>query len=248
MMSFQIEHQNHEIYFQIACEQISYAKSIFQEITESNKIVVFADKYVFGDNITDTNAWLQSKLFLLKKSVVSSIIFSALTVEAFINYYAILNGISMKRLKKIGIAKNYVYELLDAEEIKKQYQLPVKYRTTIRNWKQVNNSEGVCFSGTVRKWVELPMLVTGRYIPSGLDGGRIYSLNALFSVRNSLVHHKATIATLNLEDPDFEKVQDKNYVNLSDAQNFLKLVIQLLEALKYIDSNIDIEWINENCG
>jgi DNA-binding transcriptional MerR regulator len=178
----------------------------------------------------------------LKKFVIPAIIFSALTVEAFINYYAISKGMSIKKIKGFK-TKYYEGELMSDDEIQEQYQLPYEQRTTIKKW--IADSKGeVEIRDTVVRWIEIPLEYTGKYIPSGLDGTRIYELNELFSLRNKLVHHKAKIFEL-VNDSNLEDAEDNNYVTLLEAERAVDVVIKAVKALQQIDNDVDLNWLDQ---
>lgn len=249
MNNILIEHKNHDIYFNLAQENLIKAEEVYQEILTSTRFIPFGDKYTYTSMPRETSSWLSSKLLKLKKFVVASIIFSALTAEAFINFYAISKGMSYKKLKNDFSSKNYQVSELLPEDMHWQYQLPYEQRTTIKDWVVVENG-GVNISGTVRKWIEIPKLFTGEYIASGLSGFRIYELDELFNLRNNLVHHRATIFNLDIEEPNWESLksnlksaEDKNYVNIRQAQWAADLIIKLVKALQHIDSSVDSGWL-----
>ena len=124
MDSILIEHTNHDIYFSLANENLVNAQTLYREILESGRVVPMGDdRYILGDGNPETSSWLNLKLLQLKKFVIPAIIFSALTVEAFINYYAISKGMSIKKIKGFK-TKYYEGELMSDDEIQEQYQLP----------------------------------------------------------------------------------------------------------------------------
>lgn len=241
MSNILIEHKNHDIYFSLSQENLKSAECIYNKIIDSNKIVVVGEVYYHGSD-SDTQSWLNSQLLELKKYVVASIVFSALTAEAFINYYAISKGISRKKLKNNFETTKYSTIEISLEDMQLQYKLPYKQRTTIKNWVEDKNGIEIC--STVRKWIEIPKEIKGSYISSGLDGSLIYRLNELFRLRNNLVHHKATIVNLNLGESGFLKeAEDKNYVTLNQAQQALQSVIQALQSLQHLDDSVDLDWL-----
>jgi hypothetical protein len=242
MDSILIEHTNHDIYFSLAQENLVNAQNLYQEIIKSGRVFPMGeDRYLLRDVNPDTSSWLDLKLLNLKKFVLPSIIFSALTAEAFINYYAISKGMSLKKIKKFT-TRSYIIEELEHNEMQQQYQKPYDERTTVKKWIE-SEQGGVLISDTVVKWIEIPLQYTGKYIPSGLHGTRIYKLNELFYLRNKLVHHKAKVFNLDLNDPDFENMEDNNYVSLKEAKEAVDEIIKSVKALKHIDNNIDICWL-----
>ncbi|MDB9317854.1 MULTISPECIES: hypothetical protein [Cyanophyceae] len=237
-----IEHKNHDIYFSLANDNLVNAQTLYREILESGRVIPMADdRYIVRGGDSETSSWFNLKLLQLKKFVISSIIFSALTVEAFINYYAISKGMSMKKIKGFK-AKYYERELMSPDEIQEQYQLPDEQRTTIKKW-IADSAGGVHMSDTVVRWIEIPFQHTGNYIPSGLDGTLIYELNELFRLRNKLVHHKAKVFKLDLNEFDLEGAEDDNYVTLLEAQGAFDVVIKSVKALQQIDNDIDLNWL-----
>jgi len=230
MDSILIEHTNHDIYFSVAKENLVNAQNLYREILESGRVFPMGDNgYLLRDGNHETSSWLNLKLLQLKKFVITSIIFSALTAEAFINYYAISKGMSMKKIKTFK-AEYYERELMSPDKIKKQYQLPYEQITTINKWIVVSKG-GVHIGDTVVRWIEIPLEYTGRYIPSGPDGYRIYKLNELFRLRNKLVHHKAKVLKLDLDKYDSESAADTNYVTLIEAQWAIDIVIKAVKSL-----------------
>ncbi|MGB3421579.1 MAG: hypothetical protein WBA52_14340 [Dolichospermum sp.] len=243
MDSILIEHTNHDIYFSLANENLVNAQTLYREILESGRVVPMGDdRYILGDGNPETSSWLNLKLLQLKKFVIPAIIFSALTVEAFINYYAISKGMSIKKIKGFK-TKYYERELMSPDEIQEQYQLPYEERTTIKKW-IADSKGGVEIRDTVVRWIEIPLEYTGKYIPSGLDGTRIYELNELFSLRNKLVHHKAKIFEL-VNDSNLEDAEDNNYVTLLEAERAVDVVIKAVKALQQIDNDVDLNWLDQ---
>ncbi|MBK1988166.1 hypothetical protein A0J48_011560 [Sphaerospermopsis aphanizomenoides BCCUSP55] len=242
MDSILIEHTNPDIYFSLANENLVNAQTLYREILESGRVVPMGDdRYILGDGNPETSSWLNLNLLQLKKFVIPSIIFSALTAEAFINYYAISKGMSMKKIKGF-MAESYEIERRARDEIQEQYQLPYEQRTTIKKW--IDRKEGVLIRDTVVKWIEIPLEYTGKYIPSGLDGNRIYDLNKLFDLRNKLVHHKAKIFKPDRNDFDLEEAEDNNYVTLLEAQGAVDVVRKAVKSLQQIDNDIDLNWLD----
>jgi hypothetical protein len=116
-------------------------------------------------------------------------------------------------------------------------------RTTIKKW--IADSKGeVEIRDTVVRWIEIPLEYTGKYIPSGLNGNRIYELNELFSLRNKLVHHKAKIFEL-VNDSNLEDAEDNNYVTLLEAERAVDVVIKAVKALQQIDNDVDLNWLDQ---
>ncbi|GAX35557.1 hypothetical protein NIES3585_15740 [Nodularia sp. NIES-3585] len=248
MDSILIEHTNHDIYFSLANDNLVNAQTLDREILKSGRVARMGkgdDRYILSDGNPETSSWLNLKLLQLKKLVIPSIIFSALTAEAFINYYAISKGMSMKKIKMFT-AKHYESELMSSAETQQQYQLPYDHvqRTTIKKWIEVTQG-GVLISDTVVRWIEIPFQYTGNYIPSGLDGNRIYQLNEIFKLRNRLVHHKAKVVKLDLNDLDLSSAEDNNYVTLREAKTAINVVIKAVESLQEIDNNLDLSWLSQ---
>ncbi|OUL30088.1 hypothetical protein BV378_04300 [Nostoc sp. RF31YmG] len=239
-----IEHTNHEIYFSLAKENLVNAQTLYREIISSGRVIPMDnDKYLLRDANPETSSWLNSKLLLLKKYVLTSIIFSALTAEAFINYYAISKGMSIKEIKHRYKPEKYEHEEMCGHEIKKQYQLPYEERTSVKKWTVVNNG-GTQMSETVTKWIEIPFQFKEKYIASGLKGRRIYELNELFRLRNKLVHHKAKVLKLEFNKTDLQSLEDNNYVSKIEAEGAIDVVEHVVKALQQIDNDIDLNWLN----
>ncbi|MEA5514951.1 hypothetical protein [Nodularia sp. UHCC 0506] len=246
MDSILIEHTNHDIYFSLANDNLVNAQTLNREILKSGRVARMGEgdhRYILSDGNPETSSWLNLKLLQLKKLVIPSIIFSALTAEAFINYYAISKGMSMKKIKMFT-AKHYESELMSTDEIKQQYQLPYDQRTTIKKWIEVTKG-GVLISDTVVRWIEIPFQYTGNYISSGLDGNLIYQLNEIFQLRNKLVHHKAKVVKLDLNEFDLSSAEDNNYVRLIEAQTAINTVMKAVKSLQQIDNNLDLTWLSQ---
>jgi hypothetical protein len=259
MDSILIKHTNHEIYFSLAKENLAHAEICNGEILESGLVIPHLYGYILRESNPEKISWLDCKRFELKKFIVSSIIFSALTIEAFINYYAISKGMSMNDIKYEFKTTNYKIEPMSNDEIRQQFSLPYEQRTTVKKWIKVDKKdiEGEFISETVVKWIEIPLQYTGKYIPSGQNGNLIYSLNKLFNLRNNLVHHKAKVVNLaevasNLsseEDENYAKklkdeLEDKNYVELQEAEGAFDIVVKAVKSLQQIDNNVDITWLS----
>jgi len=248
MNNILIAHKNHDIYFNIAQENLRNAEKIYQEILTSNKVIHVGEKYLHINGETEkTSSWLRLKLLKIKKLVLASVIFSALAAEAFINFYAISKGMSYEELeaKDFRFSQYYKTEKMSPEDRQQQNYLPYEQRTDIKEWVAVTkNDGGYNISSTVKKWIEIPKKFTENYIPSGLEGSRIYELDNLFKLRNNLVHHKATIFTLDIESFDLKSAEDKNYVDIENARFAVGLVIKIVKALQYIDSSVDLDWLD----
>ena len=258
MDSIRIEHTNHDVYFSLAQENLMQAEKVYQNIIKSGRAIPFQHIYVHTDNDPETSAWLSSRLWDMKKYLIASIVFSALTAEAFINYYALSKKgaeqeleEAMNELKKYEGARFYCMEELDSSEMQEQYKLPIEYRTTVKKWVELKDKEAPAkgidkkMSGTVRKWIEIPNLYTNSYIVSGLNGSLIYHLDNLFKLRNDLVHHKATVALLSLDEPNLESAEDKTYVSLKEAQWAIETIVKVFKSLQYIDKNVDLTWLSK---
>lgn len=198
----QIEFSNHQIYWQIAKDNLNSSKenntSLNQEYgvnSDSNP-----NTEIQGD-ISDV-ARINYLRGEINKSNIITVIFSALTAESFINYYALNNGKS----------KGYLRSFKDNQNL----------------------------SETVRKWIDIPSDILNEYavIENSQEAN---ALQALFTNRNKLAHHKANIQ--NIQNIDWNNIQDPNSIQLQDAIDSHNAVENAIKALKKIDNNIDITWL-----
>jgi hypothetical protein len=90
----ELEFINHDIYWEIAKEHLDLSLAIDRELSEKFGVTSF--NYP-GINIKTEGSWddlffLYEKITNAKKHNVISIVFTALTAESFINFYAKTNG------------------------------------------------------------------------------------------------------------------------------------------------------------
>jgi hypothetical protein len=128
---------------------------------------------------------------------LNTIVFSALTLEAFINHYAIEKS-----------SLSYLKRHLD-------------------NLNPVN------------KWLIIPKLFTGKELDRNSQAFEL--LKRLFTRRNKIVHNKTKeIKVKDYQNEAFERPEImKGY-----AREALETVRQAVDALKELDKNIDIEWLD----
>jgi len=210
--SFRVE--SYDTYFRIAKTNLESASSIHKTIPNISLTV--------EENV---NLYQQVLDF-----VITSIVFSALTAEAFINSYAISKE-----------SRNYFDNYLDK-------------------------------MNTISKYVVIPKVFTGESIDTNSQGFEL--LKKLFKDRDKLVHFKSknkafnTVINLtnifdeilgldsessNSNKEKLEKIQKdilKRFLNnmfivsSEDAQNGVIAVQKIVKALKAIDNEIEIEWVN----
>ncbi len=86
------------------------------------------------------------------------------------------------------------------------------------------------------KWVLIPRIVTGRQLDPGSEP--IQNLSWLVALRNKLVHYKTRVLTI-------EQIEPSDFLWEDDAQKALDTVRNLVLALKEIDKDTNIDWLNK---
>jgi len=86
------------------------------------------------------------------------------------------------------------------------------------------------------KWVICPKLVTGKQIDTSSQTFEL--LGKLIALRNSLVHDKTRKKRIS-------EVNESDWVTEVEAQETVDTVRKLFKELDKLDTNIDIEWLNE---
>ena len=89
----------------------------------------------------------------------------------------------------------------------------------------------------VSKWVIIPKLATGRQIDPAAQGYEL--LRETFKLRDKLVHYKSRTRKLS------ELREDQDWVTEKHAQRCIEGVTRILEELKAIDPQVDIDWLDD---
>lgn len=129
----------------------------------------------------------------IEKHAMISIVFSIMTLESFINNYAIEN-----------FSNSYFKNYLDNLNLKSKILLIPKL---VKNNQIDTNSESFCL------------------------------LNKTLKIRDRLVHDKTKYI-------DVSKPFDYEWLTEKESKTAIDAVIKIVSDLKKIDSNIDIDWIN----
>lgn len=130
----------------------------------------------------------------IQKCSMITVVFCIMTLESFINEYAIIN-----------YSKSYFKNYLDKLDLK-------------------------------TKWIIIPKLINGSQINTNSDAFKLF-LKAL-KIRHKLVHDKTKI--INIWKP-FEY----DWIFEEDAEISINAVKKMLNELKKLDKEIDINWLEE---
>jgi hypothetical protein len=170
---------NHPNYYLIAKDSLEEAKKLPSHRQGKNK----NNKICNGDDL--------SKLLEIKDNIPAliSVIFSALTLESFINWYG-----------SDALGKEYFDKYLDRAKVSS-------------------------------KWRIIPKLVTGKDIVD--DGGApIERLHKLITLRNDLVHYKASVQ-------EVSKLTYAEWIEQEDAAEALAVVEEMIRAIRRIDPDLN---------
>lgn len=89
----------------------------------------------------------------------------------------------------------------------------------------------------ISKWLIIPKLLTGKQIST--DGQGYELLKETFKLRDKLVHYKSRKKKVS------ELIEQQDWVTEKHAQRFIKGVTKILQELKSIDPQIDIDWLEK---
>lgn len=87
--------------------------------------------------------------------------------------------------------------------------------------------------GLFSKWVVIPRIITGMQLDAGIRP--LQDLSWLISLRNKLLHHKSRKVSI-------EEIQDTDFLWAKDANRAIETVKNLIQELKRIDDDIQIDW------
>lgn len=216
---------NHDLYFSIAKNELNKAIKINEEINQiTTQSSVFGQ--VIGGNFNDVT---HDQFFDLRSQVdqatIISVVFSALTAEAFINYYALFCGYS----------EDEKIETKEKNILKKKFNLE-------------------SISGTTIKWINIPYKKTGKYLRKDLIK-RLQNLftirNKLVHYKSYIPQAQEQEENFKnlvkeMRGLSSEKTKwDLHFiqVSLEDAIKSKDTIINLLNELKSIDPSINHDWI-----
>jgi len=120
------------------------------------------------------------------------VVFSALTLEAYINHY----GISR-------LSRNYFSNYLDKLDM-------------------------------VAKWIVIPKVATGKRLDPG--SAAMQDLDWLVTLRNKLVHYKSKKVAL-------DEIQTSDFLWYEDAARAVRAVRRVTAALKRLDPETEMDWL-----
>jgi len=89
----------------------------------------------------------------------------------------------------------------------------------------------------VSKWVIIPKLATGSQIRK--DGQGYKLLKDVFKLRDKLVHYKSREKRIS------ELKEDEDWVTEKHAQRSIEAVTVILQELKSLDPQIDVDWLED---
>ena len=90
----------------------------------------------------------------------------------------------------------------------------------------------------VSKWLIIPKLLTGKQINT--DGPGYELLKETFKLRDKLVHYKSRKKKLS------ELMEEQDWVTEKHAQRSIEGVTAIVQELKSIDPQIDIDWLQDS--
>lgn len=177
----------HTEYFKIARDKYGEIEKLKQEHDSFQKRLKHKKK------ILDVEVgFLAEKNDLIGQYAIIAIIFSALSLEAYINHYAITK-----------LSKNYLKDYLDKLDL-------------------------------LSKWIIIPRIVTGKQLDPGLTP--VQDLSWLITLRNKMAHYKS-------REIEIANIKESYFFWEHDARKAIKTVRNIVLALKEIDKDIDIWWI-----
>jgi hypothetical protein len=233
----------HPLYFSVAKQFCNYAEELEKDIQEFAK-----DQPNLGIDI------IPKRNQLLAYATIS-VVFSALTIEAFINWYLESRYCSDSRGDKKKAYRVWMQECKDRKEEMKN------------DAKKNFNLIGEDFSETVLKWIYAPKIVLQK---STLVTSEplIKKLHQLFKERNRIAHPKVvkkevedeqtglnllinTLMNIGLEGSEFSEEKDLENtlfcITAADTRNGVETVTEAVIAFRELDPNIgDIYWLSNS--
>jgi hypothetical protein len=130
-----------------------------------------------------------------------------------------------------------VFSALAAESFINYYALSKKKD---KNYlRQFKSREGL--SEAVVKWIDIPKEITGNFALT-TGSAEVKNLQKLFTDRNKLAHHKASLQ--NVQDLDLNNIQDPNAITRQDVQSGYCATVNAIRLIQTVDPEIDISWLH----
>lgn len=223
---------NHDLYFEISKDNLEKALAIQDKIDRHESSLPY-------EKVIPTLSEHIEHYKKMWKSTTVSLVFSILTIEAFINYYYLSHGFSIKDLKKLDHL-----EKKEREDLKSKFRIPKDEDIT---------------SITV-KWIKAVTEINGDRC-KGIIHENISTLQSICKFRNKLIHYKPRISSdtdkreniemalkslLGQETKQTNYQKHFNQVSLQETQECHEMVIKLIKSLKSIDpSSVEDQWLYE---
>lgn len=130
-----------------------------------------------------------------------------------------------------------VFSALAAESFINYYALSNgESRTYLDKIRSRNN-----LSAAVIKWIDIPHNITGNFALTE-GSAKADNLQKLFTDRNKLAHHKASLH--DLENLDFDNIQDPNAITTQDVKNGYCATVNAIKSIQMVAPDIDISWLD----